>query len=361
MYKCEILADSMNPQGDRITTFKLTYPRIIHAELMTHRMFSRNSASSRAIPFKKMVEMVEEDPFIPIVWQKDHKGMQGGEYVTDENKIEEYVATWLYARDKAIQCAKTLNSNKGNDIPVTKQLCNRLLEPFMWHTVLVTATEYDNFFELRCPKYIFGINTDKPKIWKSKRDAIKYFPEWETHNDLFWNTMNYSQADIHIQAIAEMMWDAYNESTPKKLEAGEWHIPYGDNLDAEKLMNLYYDHKNLRGGISYDSLSLKISTARAARISYTTLGDNPKIDYEADIKLHDRLLLDKHLSCFEHCARAMNNEEYETFVKGQIIRVGCEIERHDKGDYSEDVVIKKDIQGWCNNFKGFIQYRYLSK
>ena len=80
MYKCEIIADSLSPQGNRLTTFKLTYPRIIHSELMTHRVFSRNSASSRAIPFEKMVKMVEEDPFIPIAWQKDHKGMQGSEY-----------------------------------------------------------------------------------------------------------------------------------------------------------------------------------------------------------------------------------------------------------------------------------------
>ena len=153
----QIVANSVNPQGNKITTFLLTYPRFIHGELMTHRMFSRNSASSRAIPFKKMVEMVEEDPFIPIAWQKDHKGMQGSEYLTDKESINNCIAYWLECRDWAINGAKGLNDDKLEG--VTKQLCNRLLEPFMWHTVLVTATEWDNFFELRMPCYEIDLDT----------------------------------------------------------------------------------------------------------------------------------------------------------------------------------------------------------
>ena len=145
--EAKIIADSLSPQGHRITSYLLTYPRFIHSELMTHRMFSRNSASSRAIPFERMVKMVEEDPFIPIAWQKHHSGMQGSEYLTDR-KHENAVYEWLKSRDLAVKQAKMMN-NDG----VTKQLCNRLLEPFMWHTVLVTATEWDNFFELRNPIY----------------------------------------------------------------------------------------------------------------------------------------------------------------------------------------------------------------
>ena len=142
----QIIADSINQQGDRITTYLLTYPRFIHGELMTHRMFSRNSASSRAIPFEKMVKMVEEDPFIPIAWQKDHKGMQGSEYL--DFNVPSCTGEWLRARSQAVRFARELNAHG-----VTKQLCNRLLEPFMWHTVLVTATEWENFFELRMPCY----------------------------------------------------------------------------------------------------------------------------------------------------------------------------------------------------------------
>ena len=149
MYKCEILADSLSPQGDRLTTFKITYPRIIHAEMCRHRMLSRNTASSRAIPFEKMVKDVQENPFIPIAWQKKHKGMQGSEYLAnEESKITEI--NWLVARDKAVMMS-TYMHNAG----VTKQLCNRLLEPFMWTTELITTGEEGlmNFFELRCPIY----------------------------------------------------------------------------------------------------------------------------------------------------------------------------------------------------------------
>ena len=244
MYKCEIIADSLSPQGNRLTTFKLTYPRIIHSELMTHRVFSRNSASSRAIPFEKMVKMVEEDPFIPIAWQKDHKGMQGSEYWIDDDTVtvdegdeyerytkiysatEHFITEWLEARDLAIAQSYELNR-----LGVTKQLCNRLLEPFMWHTVLVTATNFTGFFELRCPKYYYE---PENKYFKSKRDYSNYWFECfgsgieeaiEGDPVLWWLGINQSQAEIHIQALAEAMWDAMNESTPKKLQAGEWHMP----------------------------------------------------------------------------------------------------------------------------------------
>lgn len=143
-----IVGDSICPRGHRITTYLLTYPRIIHAELLTHRMFSRNAASSRAIPFNTMVKSIEENPFIPIAWQKDHKGMQGNEYYTNEVDIQANIIRWNAAKERAIKYTIGLNEQG-----VTKQLCNRLLEPFQWYTSLVTATEYDNFFSLRMPIY----------------------------------------------------------------------------------------------------------------------------------------------------------------------------------------------------------------
>jgi hypothetical protein len=163
MYNCEILADSLSPQGNRLTTMKITFPRIVHSEMMTHRMFSRNSASSRAIPFNKTVQMVEENPFTPIAWQKDHKGMQGSEYFTDEiNDIPALKIAWLCAKENTISTAKYLNNcfenPDGSTEGLTKQLCNRLLEPFMWHTVIVTATEFSNFFKLRCPEYTIDLD-----------------------------------------------------------------------------------------------------------------------------------------------------------------------------------------------------------
>ena len=147
--EASIVADSVDPRGNRLTSVLVVMPRIIIAEMNTHRMLSKNTSSSRAIPFKKMVESVQNDPFIPIAWQKEHKGMQGYEYLVDEEDIEYAIGTWLHQKDRAIEDAKILNSGAN----VTKQLCNRLLEPFMYHTVLLTATEFDNFFKLRTPVY----------------------------------------------------------------------------------------------------------------------------------------------------------------------------------------------------------------
>ena len=348
MYKCEIIADSVSPQRDRLTTFKVTYPRIIHAEMCRHRMMSRNTASSRAIPFEKMVKDVQEDPFIPIAWQKNHKGMQGSEYLTglDRDQCE---FEWLSARDGAVEQAQQLNM-----INTTKQLCNRLLEPFVWTTELITTSEEGlmNFFELRCPKYkLFGLGSGPQK---SRKDWLRHmqfssslhplqYPKTEEE----WWSISESSAEIHIQKIAEMMFDCYNESKPKTLQSGEWHIPYGDiSMSILEQQELSFKFPTIK---SKEDLKCRIATARAARISYTTLGDNPKIDYEADIKLHDRLLESKHLSCFEHNARAMNIDEYSTFIKGK-----CEV-----NPYTEEVISPVINQGYCNNFKGFIQYRYL--
>ena len=368
MYKCEILADSISPQGHRITTYKVTYPRIIHAEMCRHRTLSRNSASSRAIPFKKMVQMVEEDPFIPIAWQKDHKGMQGTEYWTDDDTVtvdegdeyerytkiysatEHFITEWLEARDLAIAQSYELNR-----LGVTKQLCNRLLEPFMWHTELITGTEWENFFELRCPQYnyLFDFYKSKKDVLKASKDG-KYndgrnLSDFTTED---WLRINSSQAEIHIQAIAEMMWDAMNESTPKQLQEGEYHIPFGGNIDLEEWYN-----SNKRPNSPYyselepdeiDKCFIKIATARCARISYETLGDNPKIDYESDIKLHDMLLRSKHMSPFEHCARAMSDKEYRSFVKGELELTN-----------SDTLYQNDNAKGWCRNFRGFIPYRHM--
>ena len=347
--EAKIIADSLSPQGHRITSYLLTYPRFIHSELTTHRMFSRNSASSRAIPFERMVKMVEEDPFIPIAWQKSHVGMQGTEYLTDR-KHENAVYEWLKSRDLAVKQAKMMN-NDG----VTKQLCNRLLEPFMWHTTLVTATEFSKFFELRCPKYIFGKATNKPKVWKSKKDAIKDFPNWETHNDLFWRTMNESQAEIHIQALAEAMWDAMNESTPKELSSGQWHIPFGDNI-----MMSILDQQDIAIKFpsidSVEDLKIRIATARCARLSYMTF--DGEIDYAKDLKLHDQLLESKHFSPFEHCARVMSNEEYNSFIKGKS-NENWDVDLVTDDTFEISAQFDRNVLGWCNNFRGFIPYRYL--
>lgn len=353
----KIVADSIDPRGNRITTFVLTYPRFIHAELLTHRLFSRNAASSRAIPFKKMVEDIENNPFIPIAWQKDHKGMQGIEYITDSVKIVDCVGTWLLARNKAIREAKDLNNLHG----VTKQLCNRLLEPFQWYTCLITATEFDNFFNLRCPQYYyepenlyFKSKKDWNRKWLECFDKLPYSPEEEL---MFFLNISKSGAEIHIQALAEAMWDAQNESVPKELKAGQWHIPFSDNMDEHDMFHALNLGDIKRWGIDsfrkeLNKAKIKIATARCARLSYMTF--NGEIDYDKDIKLHDQLIGPPfHASPFEHCARCMDDVEYESFHKGQFVPSMDEI--------PEDIgmALSPDAFGWCNNFRGFIPYRYL--
>ena len=339
----EIVTDSITPYGENLTTMRITFPRYILAELNTHRMLSKNSASSRAIPFEKMVKAVEENPFIPIAWQKDHKGMQGTEYL-DTNTIAHLAANraWLRARDSAVKEAKELNDSKMAN--VTKQLCNRLLEPFMWHTVLISGTDWENFFALRCPQYQTPVSrTVEPQ--RSWKDLLAVHSNPINEKLLIENKDNWtfkmqhslSGAEIHIQALAEAMWDAKKESTPKKLKEGEWHIPFGDNITNKELSeNLYH-----LGGTN-DQLRVKIATARCARVSYTVVGQEGKEhSYGDDIKLHDRLVSSGHWSPFEHCARVMSDMERAYYYT------------------STGPTPDKFHTGVLGNFRGFIQYRKM--
>lgn len=353
----QIIADSVNTQGDRITTYILTFPRFILAELNTHRMFSRNSASSRAIPFDKMVKMVEEDPFIPIAWQKGHKGMQGNEYwgkedwVVDQPNVSQInvhncaIGNWLQARDNAVSLAKQLNSKN-----ITKQLCNRLLEPYMWHTCLLTATEFENFFKQRCPRYELEIKSNDTLVgqecYRSKKDFCS--ESGISVGLIDWFLINKGQAEIHMQALAEAMWDAMNESTPKLLQPKEWHLPFGDKINEQEILNNWDQYTYADNMAIAETMSLikrRVATARCARISYMTF--DSEIDYKKDLKLHNDLQDNGHMSPFEHCARAMTIAEYSTFVKGKLSMNEFLME------------VNKEHAGWCNNFKGFIPYRYI--
>ena len=286
-----VICDSINEFDNRLTSFVLTFPRIVLSEFNTHRLFSRNSASSRAIPINKMLQKVKDNPFIPIKFMKNHKGMQGGEYLTGVDG-EVAKAAWYGARDSAIEMAVSLA-----DKDVTKQLVNRILEPFMWHTVILTASELDNYFELR----------DHPA------------------------------AEIHIADLARKMKVALEESIPKKLKANEWHVPFGDTFDDDKLTALLpqVSYPPNREDIALDVFKRKIAVARCARVSYDNFdGSN---DYSKDLILYDRLSAMGHWSPFEHVAQAMD------FL-----------------DYSEDYIHIEDgirYHGCCRNFKGFIQLR----
>jgi hypothetical protein len=297
MIKAEIIADSLNEFGNRIITYVIVFPRIVLAEFNTHRALSRNSASSRAIPFSKMVKMVGENPFVPIAWQKDHSGMQGTEYWTENdfihpkgfdvrhdgyrNMIHYLEEGWREGSIDAVHRATNLN-NAG----LTKQMCNRMLETYMYHTAIVTATEWENFFALRA------------------------------HPD----------TEIHLSDLAHKMLDAANNSIPKQLKAGEWHIPFGDSFDRDRLIQTLNGAGMEPTQQNIDNLKVRIATARCARVSY--LNFEGKDDYVTDVKLYLRLLSAGHMSPFEHCAQAMRTYEYLSAANS-------------------------------GNFKGFIQHRKM--
>jgi thymidylate synthase ThyX len=223
---------------------EVRYPRFIHSEALTHRVFSRNSSSSRAVPIKKMIEAVRDDPVLPIWWGRNQSGMQAMQEI-DESSRALAETEWRRALDDALAHAERLSSS---DINLHKQLVNRILEPFSWITVIITATEWSNFFTQR------------------------------THED----------AQPELKHIATMMLQAYRGSVPRAIGLGEWHTPL---ILADEAAALPLEDR------------LKISVARSARVSYLT--HDGSRDYEKDLELYDRLLgggSNGHWSPFEHVA-----------------------------------------------------------
>lgn len=276
-YGAEIITDSITAQGERLTTYEVTLPRIVLAEFNTHRVFSRNSASSRAIPVEKQLTRVLDDPFVPVYWGVNQSGMQAAAELDDEES-DLARREWLLSRDYAVLGAVTLVGGeselkdeelqqrvaelrdelqyKGNVLPTPlhKQIANRLLEPFMWQTIIVTATDWSNYFALRANP----------------------------------------QAQPEIQRAAYMMQDLYQSHTPAVLRKGEWHLPLIQPDEYELPV------EQLR----------KMSVGRCARVSYLT-HDTGKRDPAKDVQLHDTLMGSGHMSPFEHVARPMVDHEFD--------------------------------------------------
>ena len=245
----KVIQHSKSIAGVEIVTMELVYPRFIHSEFMTHRVFSRNAASSRAIPIEKMLEQVSTDPAMPVHWGANQPGMQADNQVEDVGKARDL---WSGAALLATHAARQMS-----DIGLHKQVVNRILEPYQWMKTIVTATEWDNFFELRC------------------------------HKD----------AQPEIQELAMQIEDALCESSPMLLEeAGEWHVPYVDR------------HRNPSGDLGYftgdievtHEQALKISASCCAQVSYRKLDDG----LDKARVIYDRLIGSKpaHASPFEHQA-----------------------------------------------------------
>ena len=227
MIKVEIVADSANSFGDRLTSLVLTYPRIIHSEMMTHRMFSRNASSSRAVPVDKMIKAVRENTFCPFEFQKSHKGMQGSEYFTGADR-QECINLWLESAELALQQAEKMKA-KG----ISKQIINRILEPYQYYTVLITGSKegWQNFFNLRCPSYkLIGLDEENVKSRKEWLEKIQFssalHPSMYPKTDVEWLQINTGQAEIHMMMLSEKIYDEYQNSVPLQLKENQWHIPF---------------------------------------------------------------------------------------------------------------------------------------
>jgi thymidylate synthase ThyX len=292
-YAAKILADSISPNGHRLTSFEITFPRIVLAEFNTHRVFSRNSASSRAIPVEKMLKRVVDDPFVPIYWGKNQKGMQAEQELTEQEQANARFS-WLAAAGRAMDWARTML-----DYGIHKQITNRLLEPFMWHTVIVTATEWSNYFNLR----------DNPK------------------------------AQPEIQRVASMMNELYKASSPRSVNYDEWHTPLVPPDEA-------FDFAVLDDADTGVPRAALVSAGRCARVSYLT--HDGKRDPEADVGLTSKLDGDGHMSPLEHPARPMTNEELTLFEQPLVA-----------WDGRKWTHVTGQRRFFLGNFNGWVQLRKL--
>lgn len=300
-----------------LSTLLLRYPRWIHAEQRTHRVIpltedlemwettpslmadpalSRNAASSRAIPVEKLINDVLENPAIPLYWGRDQRGMQAkSELIGAE--LEQAKTEWMLALKSAVAHARMLAS-----IGAHKQIVNRLLEPFSHITVLVSATEWDNYLELR------------------------------DHGD----------AEPHIQILArEIRKCLDDESTIQTLQPGEWHMPFIVEGDWRPLVTERWDDGeenrrslNVRDWYCAEEMR-KLSTARCASTSFKTV-DGFDMTLERAEAIFDKLVTSRpvHASPLEHVAQADTFGQADTWT------------------------------GWGNahqhgNFVGFKQYRHM--
>jgi len=245
-YEVKIILDSVSPDGARLTTLTAKYPRFIHAEMLTHRVFSRNTSSSRAIPMAKLRQQVIDDPVIPIHWGRNQPGMQASEEI---GQIERHEANRLWR----VACAQAIATHRKMEaLGLHKQVANRVLEPFLWTTCLISSTTWGNFLTLRRDK----------------------------------------DAQPEMQKIANLIGDALEASKPVERTL---HLPYWTDEDEE------YTQQNIEGW-AWKRARKGISAARCARVSY--LNHEGVRDIDRDLELAEKLVRSRHWSALEHPATA---------------------------------------------------------
>lgn len=293
-----IVADSVNKNGNRITTFELEYHRFIHSELMTHRLFSRNAMSSRAVPINKMIEQVRNNPATPVHWGKNQAGMQADEVLVEES-LDNAKHQWKQSAIYAASQAEIMSS-----IGSHKQIVNRLLEPFQMMKTVMTATEFDNFFWLRCDP----------------------------------------DAQPEIQELAKCMFDAMRQSQPEGLESEQWHTPYVEHIFKGGKFESYCltDEEDNVIKLLTEEEAKAISASCCAQVSYRTLNNT----YEKAMDIYSKLASGRkvHASPFENVAKVMKYTNISQLEPNEVWEKGV-------------THVDKNGDLWSGNIKGFIQLR----
>lgn len=245
-FEVKIIERSISEEGMPLITAQFKYPRFIHAEFMTHREFSRNASSSRAIPVSKMIEQVRNDPAMPIHWGVNQPGMQADHQLVGE-ELEHVQTAWKLAGMQAADMAEQMIK-----VNVHKQVANRILEPYQWMHVIATTSNTSNFFGLR------------------------------RHKD----------AQPEIKLVADLWYEALEQTPAKLVKQGEWHLPYitaDDVIAAIKHLKQGHIIRSEPSDAEVTNLLIAMSAARCARVSYLTHeGNLPTV--QQDLDLYERLV-----------------------------------------------------------------------
>lgn len=244
---------SSSPAGTRMATFECVFPRMMLAEMNTHGSLSKNSASSRAIPPEKMIEQALYDPYIP-KFRERTTGMGAGPLLSQDEQDWETMR-WLSGRDRAVEIARGfIEAN------VSKSQVNRCLEPYIYHTAIISGTHWGNFLGLRCPPG--DVDPDFPAL-------------------------------TDFQELAILIRDQLHYGEVQKLEAGQWHLPY---VTAEDRLS----HNN-------DEVFLaSLSAGRNARVSYAKHADDES--WTATLARAESMSVQGHFSPLEHPAMALDGK-----------------------------------------------------
>lgn len=272
MIEAEVIRDSRSAEGKRLTTLRIRGHRFILAEFNTHRMFSRNASSSRAIPTLKLIEEVRSSVLraTPVYWGKNQKGMQADEELTGDD-LDKAKDLWAKSANNAADMAQSMH-----DLGMHKQIVNRVIEPYLHFNVVVTSTEFQNFFGLRI------------------------------HN----------AAQPEIRMLAEAILDAMSHSTPRRVEANpdvlsftyqNWHLPYVDEETIQIATAMYNEEgKPIAEAhtLTLGETLIRVSVARCARVSYQSFETGNRSTIAEDLVLYQRLLGSQpvHASPAEHQA-----------------------------------------------------------